>query len=413
LAGLRSMGDESTFFAARCVSDGVRLDCRAFDECREFEVGFGAAFGEAEVRCGHTKALAVVTAEVVKPDVARPSEGQVSFHVELGTASSAATDVTRLRARASALANHVERILAGSRAIDGEALCIRSGEQVWSVRCEVHALEDRGNFRDVAVLAALAGLMHYRHSCVEFADGEATVIAPDLRPPVTMSVHHLPIPASFAILAGSFVLDPSVEEEEASDGLLCIAATKFGEICGIDKPGGSTIKINALTRLLFTAQQHACNVTALLRAALEADDQVRRKARKRGRPRDWGCDVPVTEPVATTCTLPPIAVEPVVGWPRGEALGWSPVGLDLFSEVGARAVAAAAVSAPLVAPASSMPAPSSASAPHPARSAPAPAPAPVSAVPTVPEVTVALEAIHLDEDDDLSSAVKKKRRTKK
>lgn len=56
----------------------------------------------------------------------------------------------------------VERVIKDSRAIDTEALCIVSGEKVWSLRCDIHILDHGGNLIDVACLSAMAALMHFR-----------------------------------------------------------------------------------------------------------------------------------------------------------------------------------------------------------------------------------------------------------
>lgn len=46
----------------------------------------------------------------------------------------------------------MERGLRESRAIDTEALCIVAGEKVWSIRLDLHILDDDGNLIDGLLL---------------------------------------------------------------------------------------------------------------------------------------------------------------------------------------------------------------------------------------------------------------------
>lgn len=49
----------------------------------------------------------------------------------------------------------IDRSIRESRAIDVEALCILVGRKVWSIRVDIHVLDDVGNVIDAAVLATV------------------------------------------------------------------------------------------------------------------------------------------------------------------------------------------------------------------------------------------------------------------
>lgn len=117
--------------------------------------------------------LAVVSAEVTRPYPDRPLEGVLGIYV--GALShpsredweeSTGQSVTRL----------LERLFKSGRTVDTESLCILPGEQVWSVRLDVHILDDCGNVTDAATLASLAALADFRRPDSTVIDGKAVIV---------------------------------------------------------------------------------------------------------------------------------------------------------------------------------------------------------------------------------------------
>ena len=76
--------------------------------------------------------------------------------------------------------------------------------QVWAVRVDVHILDNCGNMADAAALSALGALLAFRRPDVTVGPGETgdvqavTVHSPDVREPVPLSIHHLPLAVTFA-----------------------------------------------------------------------------------------------------------------------------------------------------------------------------------------------------------------------
>ena len=112
----------------------------------------------------------------------------------------------------------IERILKGSRAIDTEALCIVGGQKVWSIRVDIRAINDDGNLLDACSVAALCGLLHFRKEAVITTGTDTEVLKEQDREPVPLSVHHMPVPVSFALYKG----DP----EKTNDDLFIILFVK-------------------------------------------------------------------------------------------------------------------------------------------------------------------------------------------
>jgi exosome complex component RRP45 len=85
--------------------------------------------------------------------------------LQSGRPSDAAAEVTRV----------LEKILKDARAIDTEALCIMSGSKAWSVRLDVHVLDDAGNLLDAASMAGMASLLHFRKSDITIIGTDVVV----------------------------------------------------------------------------------------------------------------------------------------------------------------------------------------------------------------------------------------------
>ncbi len=79
--------------------------------------------------------------------------------------------------------------------------------QVWHVRVDVHVLDHAGNLADAVGLAALGALLAFRRPEASAAPGggagggaaAVTLHDPELREPLPLSLHHLPLAVTFAL----------------------------------------------------------------------------------------------------------------------------------------------------------------------------------------------------------------------
>lgn len=241
-------------FIRRAVKEGVRLDKRTLGQFRPLNLELGNRDGQVMVRLGDTKVYCMVSADVVVPPVDRPLEGQLQAFVEIFPgAHSPDASANDLESSRLALQRLLDRSIKMSRAVDTESLCILPGQRVWSVRVDVHVLDDDGGAGDAALIAAMTALQSFKRPAVEVIDGSVQIYSAFDRHPVSLTVMHCPIPVTFAFLGNHIdgndresdaevspfiVADPTAMEEKALDGLMTIVLNRQGELVAAIKAGG-------------------------------------------------------------------------------------------------------------------------------------------------------------------------------
>ncbi|KAF8067289.1 RRP45A [Scenedesmus sp. PABB004] len=271
------------------IKEEVRLDGRSPYDVRPLKVTFALDDHSATVALGATTAMAAIAAELTAPYQDRSREGSVRFNVELSPMASAAFAAGRPGEGAVELARLVERCLRGSGALDLEALCVLPGRKVWSLRVDVHVLDAGGNLVDACCLAALAALLGFRKPEVEVdasaGEGEAQVIVhpPEVREPQPLTLHHLPLPHTYAIFEGGAILaaDPCRAEEAAAAGCATLFVNPHGEVCGWQMAEGIGLDAAQMMRCVRLAAARAPELAAALQQALQAHELARVQARVR------------------------------------------------------------------------------------------------------------------------------------
>lgn len=96
-------------------------------------------------------------------------------------------------------------------------MCVCVSTQVWSIRCDLHIVDHGGNLVDVASIAAVGALLHFRRPDVSVAGEKVTIHPIADRVPVPLSVHHVPICVSFAIFTDVSECVPVKQTLSATD----------------------------------------------------------------------------------------------------------------------------------------------------------------------------------------------------
>ena len=208
---------------------GKRLDGRGVDEYRAISVepGFVAsADGSALARIGHTAVLCGVKLEPGKPFPDTPNAGVLTTNAELVPLSSPTFEPGPPHPRAIEVSRVIDRAIRAAETIDLTKLCVTPGEKSWVCYVDVHVLDHGGNLMDTGMLAALGALTHATLPSQRFGISDTDT---------PLEVNHLPTECTFTRLGETIVVDPTFEEEQASQGRITVATDETGQVVAMQK----------------------------------------------------------------------------------------------------------------------------------------------------------------------------------
>ncbi|KAL5208116.1 hypothetical protein ABZP36_032551 [Zizania latifolia] len=257
-------------FIERALQSDLRVDGRRPFDFRRLKILFGREDGSAEVQLGDTRVMGYVTGQLVPPYKDRPNEGTLAIFTEFSPMADPAFEAGRPGESAIELGRVIDRGLRESRAVDMESLCVVAGKHVWSVRVDLHILDNGGNLIDAANIAALAALSTFRRpECtVGGEDGQqVTVHDPEVRDPLPLTIHHLPIAVTFAYFGEGniMVIDPTYKEEAVMGGRMTATINSNGDVCAIQKAGGEGVMSSVIMQCLRIASVKATDITSKIK----------------------------------------------------------------------------------------------------------------------------------------------------
>ncbi|MEK6820171.1 MAG: exosome complex protein Rrp42 [Nanoarchaeota archaeon] len=209
------------------LAEGKRFDGRKPLDFRKIEIETGVskfAEGSVRVKIGDTEVVAGVKLDVTEPYPDSEDEGTLITTVELLPLSSPKYEPGPPRIEAIELARIVDRGIRESGLIDFSKLCIEKGEKVYGVFVDIYSINDAGNLIDASCLAAVSALQiarmpKYDAKKEKVKHGEFT----SETLPLTKAA---PITVTFYKIGNKILVDPTEEEDEASDGRVSIALSK-------------------------------------------------------------------------------------------------------------------------------------------------------------------------------------------
>ncbi|QUC22264.1 uncharacterized protein UV8b_06505 [Ustilaginoidea virens] len=272
-------------FLTKALEEGLRLDNRRFEQFRPLELNFGDEYGVADVKCGKTRVVAKVSAEVTVPFPDRPFDGIFSISSELSPMVAPSFEVNRPTEQEVLLSRLLEKTIRRSGALDTESLCLIAGQKCWSVRADVHVLSHDGNLLDVACFAVVAALRHFRKPESSVQGETLTVYTPAEREPVPLSWLHSPFCVTFSFFgeqgrAGgeeTVLLDTTLLEELLRMSSCTFSLNKHGEICQVSKLGGGDVDAPVLVQCAQVALAKAKELTDLVDGKLVEDGKRRNR----------------------------------------------------------------------------------------------------------------------------------------
>jgi exosome complex component RRP42 len=240
------------------LNKNVRFDNRKLEEYREITVECGVSEtseGSARVKIGETEVIAGVKLSIDKPYPDTPDQGSLMVNAELLPLSSPRFEPGPPGIEAIELARVVDRGIREAKAIDVKDLCITKGEKIWLVSIDICTVNDAGNLLDASGLAAIAALKDARFPTYE--DGELDYRKKSKN---ALPLVKLPIPITVHKIGKNFIVDPSIEEEAASDARLTVATIKKGNvctICALHKGGNTPLTLEDIDKMVEIAIEKA------------------------------------------------------------------------------------------------------------------------------------------------------------
>lgn len=234
---------------------GVRDDGRAFTDYRspvkvEYGVSSKAAEGSAKVTIGDTVVIAGVKLETGVPYPDTPDEGSLMVNAELTPLSSPEYEPGPPDNSAIELARVVDRGIRESHAINLQKLCIRAGEKMWIVCIDVYTINAAGNLFDAAALAAMAAVKDAKFPAF---DGE--VIDYKTKTDEPLPVEKMPLACTVWRIGDALMVDPTRDEEKASNARLTVAFNDEDQICAMQKGGNEPFSEEEIESIINIASE--------------------------------------------------------------------------------------------------------------------------------------------------------------
>ncbi len=199
-----------------------RFDGRKVDEFRgliiEKDVSKKAE-GSVRVKLGKTEVIVGVKAGVAEPYPDSPDKGNLMVTAELLPLSSPRFELGPPRFEAIELGRIIDRGVRESGIIDLEKLVIKKGEKVWTIFIDIYSINDDGNLLDAAGIGALAALRLAK--LPKYDEKEEKVLYDEHTKKIPLTDVN-PIPITVYKIGNKLIVDPTKEEEDASETRLTI-----------------------------------------------------------------------------------------------------------------------------------------------------------------------------------------------
>lgn len=234
------------------LSSDTRLDLRKMHDFRKLTISYSS--NVLSLTLGKTRVIASLSIQIVLPK-SSPNEGYITTSLTCS----------------SPLTNHIQYIIDSaiikSQCVDLESLCIVAGEKVWNVNVDLVVLDDVGNIVDAVILAAIAGLVAFKRPETAVIGNRVQVYKMEDKPFVHLSIHHIPVPTTFALFGDLVVVDPSIEESLAADGEMTVLVNAQGQVCGIFT-AGIEVGVDVIVKCCRIAAVKAIDVTRIVREVI-------------------------------------------------------------------------------------------------------------------------------------------------
>jgi len=133
------------------------------------------------------------------------------------------------------------------------------------------------------------------------------------REPLPLTLHHLPLPVTFALFedGDTLAVDPTLKEQAACQGQVTITVNPQGEICALQKADGIGLTASQVMRCVRIAIQRMSEHVGLMKKALEVHGvaRVAHRVRRRAGNGNGGGDDAVDQ--LTGAVIQPVKVQKI------------------------------------------------------------------------------------------------------
>jgi exosome complex component RRP42 len=252
------------------LAKGKRFDDRKPEEFRKIEIETGVskkAEGSARVRIGKTEVIVGIKMDVMEPYPDSANKGNLIVSAELLPLSSERFESGPPKFPAIEIGRLTDRAIRESKFIQMEKLCIKEGEKVWAIYIDIYSLNDDGNLIDAATIGAVAALKtakipKYNEETDRVLYGELSDKSIPLQkePPIVITAHKI---------GNSWIVDPTLEEEDVSEARVTIGATPEGIISSMQKGESEEISIEEFENVLDMTERVRKKVFSTIESSLE------------------------------------------------------------------------------------------------------------------------------------------------
>jgi len=237
-------------------AEGKRFDRRGLLDYRDLEVTYGVsnkAEGSARVKIGKTEVIAGVKLQVGEPYPDSPDKGNLMVSGDLLPLASPRFESGPPGFDAIELPRLIDRAIRSSGLIEFEKLVITKGEKVWTIIVDVYPINDDGSLIDAGTTAAFAAL---KDAYFPELDKDGNIdYEKKTKKKLPLVKDIFPISFTFHKLGDSLILDPTREEEEASDTRITFGISEWNGqkmLNSCQKKGEATLSGKDISEIMKT-----------------------------------------------------------------------------------------------------------------------------------------------------------------
>ena len=236
----------------RAIQSNTRYDGRKVDEYRKVSIEYGVSWtaeGSAKVSIGDTVIIAGVKLAAGEPYADNPDEGTLMVEAALLPLASPMFEAGPPGIDSIELSRVIDRGVRESHSIDTHALCIKKGEKVWTVTCDICTVNADGNLFDAASLATMAAL---KNAVFPDFDDDGNI---DYKKKTKKSLPLTECPIAITVwkVGDLLCVDPTQIEENVFEARLTITTIEDGSIVAMQKGGEGTLTVDDVTRMIDLA----------------------------------------------------------------------------------------------------------------------------------------------------------------